>query len=672
MRANYKQTLIKYIKSPSTWVILVIAMFISGFLSAGLPWLNFDESKPGSTNSYIIRVVSTIATASSYMAIFASIFAGFKSAGMFRDEMDQGTFLTLVSKPVRRSSILIGKWLALQTTLIGFAFLTTISFGVVTAILDKGHYLNDLGTYGAKTLRSQLPMVMIYLFMIIYLMCLIFSSIALLISTKLSYGGTIGASIALGVIIPITSLTWTFTHKESHYSLTNNRALKNVMNFEENYRELNGNSQYYLSESAKQLQREYFSKLAKDNSIFGLGISSGMEDGFESSWVGDFQYQIARIGAFASEEAIPNSSELLAASSLESSELSRTDLVPDHDHPLSKNLSTKDNGHTLAFEFIKNGIKDVLTTYDKIAAEGVTNYWKTMDQALHLNDAAYQWNIDHPNFATNPVLKVRPDGGVISQLTSELGWMANKSEDEVWAALDASYSGLSPEHIQYNADKANFTAGNTTEAPVPWFKPWRAFYAEMIANDNTVSLKTAWEAFETIFNMKKYGRTLSSVTGEYDEANKGKGLFIARATSHYAVSFESQSLIKELYAKTRSDEFVYNYKDWFDEIQTLVSPVSKVLFNSKSITKGVGSVYSNIDQVKKEHDLKALFNRNFLDNEAHYINFLLTAADEHPEIFVKLSTKGYADKHTILWVYLGIAFGLLPFVYLIIRFKDYR
>lgn len=674
MWAVYRQTFKKYLKAPSTWIIFVLACFISGFLSAGLPWLNFDETKTGATSRYIARTVTVIASTSSYTAIFASIFAGFKSASMFRDEIDQGVFLTILSKPIRRSSILMGKWIALQTLLVLFAIGTTLSFVIVTAILDKGHLIKDIDLYGAHTLRSQLPIVALYLFVIIYIMCLIFSSLSLLISTKLSFGGTIGASIALGIIVPITALIWTFTHKASEYKLSNRSAINAIYDAQGQFKEDDVPQEFrHLSDNTQEAQRNYFTEALNVNSIYALGLSSGMSDSFESAWVGDLQYQISTMGSFASEHVAPDTSRLMASSSLSSFDSASIDQTADHNHFLTKEGFKKDsNNHTKAFNYFLSGLKKSLSHYDLAAQEIISKYWEASDASFKnpkVNSTIHQ-DIKDTEFIIN-------NKSTLELLKKEFAEVKKSHDQDVAAEPGVADNQRTWAHswatvnTPYEKDEylKNITKADNAE---PWWLPWLKVYDDIIASTSgyKAKLEHIWEGMASVFNMEKYHRKMATVAGVRDTSHVGHTA--ARAAFRAAISFDPKPFLRKLYTLRRTDDFMTNFDTWYSRMHKLILPLDKILFNNSQIDTVMEQIY-NTKYKDGAYDAKQLFpERNFADHEWSCVERLLTLADDHPELFKKMSTKGYADKNTILWVYLAIALGLLPFVFITIRFQDFR
>lgn len=81
-----------------------------GFVVGGyLPFAFVDPKKISAPINYVKAIVAAIAGVSVFFGIFSAIFAGFKSASMYKDEVENGTFLVLLSKPLRRGQIIFGK-----------------------------------------------------------------------------------------------------------------------------------------------------------------------------------------------------------------------------------------------------------------------------------------------------------------------------------------------------------------------------------------------------------------------------------------------------------------------------------------------------------------------------------------------------------------------------------
>lgn len=299
----FKYTLIKYLKAKSTWIIAAISGLLIGFLLGGLvPFSTIDPTSSNAAVKYTTTVVSTIAGVTAFLSIFASVFAGFKAASMYKDEVEDGTFLVILSKPMKRSSIIFFKWLALQTVIFGWALFTVICFVSGIAAFDKGYKIEGLKQLGVDTVTSQIPLVGGFILLILFVTGLIFSSIGLLLSTKLSVGSTIGISIALGIIIPITSLVGVFLKAEAFKPLKNSEFLQQQKKFEV----MSNPTSPIAAQASEVVQKiQELENSEQVKRIYKLGVATGDTDKYSWAWVIDLQYQITQLSAFASEKVIP-------------------------------------------------------------------------------------------------------------------------------------------------------------------------------------------------------------------------------------------------------------------------------------------------------------------------------------------------------------------------------
>lgn len=204
----YWYTLKKYLLAKSTWIIIILGLIISSVLGAVLPWNMYDPALDKDGLGYSKLIINLIAGISLMMSIFMSVFSSYKSATMYKDEVEDGTFLVLLSKPQVRTKIILMKWLALQTITIFFIVLTMGSFATLNYILDDSP---KALTEGISRFSSQIWWIFLSMSLILLLVSFIMSSIGLLISTKTSTAATIGIGTGLGVIIPITGLLSQFT-----------------------------------------------------------------------------------------------------------------------------------------------------------------------------------------------------------------------------------------------------------------------------------------------------------------------------------------------------------------------------------------------------------------------------------------------------------------------------
>lgn len=307
MLAIYKYTLKKYLKSWSTWVIMGFSAIVIGFVIGGmLPFIFIDTTKQSAASTYAKTIILTIAGITVFFAIFSAIFAGFKSATMYKDEVENGTFLILISKPMKRIHILFGKWFALQTLLVMYAFVSVFFLCMGIVIFDNGSHIPGLKSMGVGSLKQNIWYASIYIFLILYLTSLIFSSLGIMISTKLSVGATIGIIIAIGVYIPISGLIGMFARKPevSTPPLSNQQASLSVANS-------TIDSQLKSNPLIKNLYPDLQSKahdlfVTQDtSSLYNAAMSSDQKDSYPNLYWLDLEYQFKLLSSYAYESLIP-------------------------------------------------------------------------------------------------------------------------------------------------------------------------------------------------------------------------------------------------------------------------------------------------------------------------------------------------------------------------------
>lgn len=298
--AIYNYTLKKYLKAPSTYVISIISFLIVFVVGAYMPYKQMDSvTTPGDYAKMVITVVSSI---SLFMSIFTSVFAGFKAATMFKDEVENGTFLVVLSKPISRTRLIIVKWLALQSIILLYTFMVALSFLVGTLIFDKGSSIKNLKALGVGTLSSRIVEISVYIWLLMFLIGFIFSSISLLLSTRMSVGATIGISIGLGLIIPITSMIGMFTKKNDYEKFaTFEESLKVTRSkyLMHQYSKLLGSS---FKHSSQEIEKMY----APGTRLTKLSVATGKEDTFKHWWLFDLNYQLTRLSEYAYTPIIPD------------------------------------------------------------------------------------------------------------------------------------------------------------------------------------------------------------------------------------------------------------------------------------------------------------------------------------------------------------------------------
>lgn len=302
----FRYTIIKYLKSYSTWIIVGFSMLLIIILGGWVAFSSLETDRSQAARDYTTLSIALVAGITGFLAIFSSIFAGFKAAAMYKDEVEDGTFLVMLSKPITRSKIIFYKWLALITSIIIYTFILSLSFLFAILIFDTGNKIENLNINGIpiETLRSKIVPIAASMWGILIVASLIFSSIALLISTKVSVGSTIGISIGLGVIIPMTAMIGMFTQKPA-------------------YAPIGSSSVTALRDLEDQLPDEVgdilgdidFNALIEGSpeapTLYNIGLSTGDTDAYRYAWLADISFQVNTLSLIASNQAIPNAASAL-------------------------------------------------------------------------------------------------------------------------------------------------------------------------------------------------------------------------------------------------------------------------------------------------------------------------------------------------------------------------
>lgn len=289
MNAVYRYALKKYLKSWSTWVICLISIALVVVLAGFVP---FHFRKISTASDYARTIVIVVASVSSFISLFTSVFAGFKGATMLRDEADDGTLLIMLSKPVSRQKLFFAKWLALQTIIMGYTFIIALSFLVTLLVADRTHISQaELESLGIKKLSKTIVPVSALLWLVISIVALIFSSLSLLISSKFTVGATIGSSIAIGVVVPTTMLIGVFAGTPAYKNVSSSSDYDKSVILNHRF------GDFTFSDKVADLETEAAS-------LYNLGFSTGDKDEFKTLQVFDVDYHIKKMSEMASEASI--------------------------------------------------------------------------------------------------------------------------------------------------------------------------------------------------------------------------------------------------------------------------------------------------------------------------------------------------------------------------------
>lgn len=311
----YKTTLIKFLKSFSTWFPLGVTLLIVALIGAILPFLFLDLQAPSVIQTYKLYIVASVTTIGSATSIVSATFASYKAIQIYKQEIEEGTFLTLVSKPINRRKIIFEKWLALFT-IISLYVIILISFYVfLVLIIDPGPQIANLDIL---PIRDQIFAIGGILMVIILILTLMFSSIALILSSKISSSATIALVAGLGAIIPITGLIPTFTNKQSQSMITKPISVLNAtkiprdetINFIHQFIKDNPSMNKTNILNLFKKVNDTYSEIESNNQnkyIHNLGVSSGEKDIYGSLFYLDLNYQLSNIATIASDLLISKS-----------------------------------------------------------------------------------------------------------------------------------------------------------------------------------------------------------------------------------------------------------------------------------------------------------------------------------------------------------------------------
>lgn len=193
----FRYTFKKMIATPSTWIILFLTLIFL-ILSWSLIPLIIGSSEIVKSLTYDQALTLYVPqwkalSFSVLLAIMIFVFISVKVTQVFRDEIDDGTLLILVSKPVSRSRIWIEKLLSLQIVIILYLFLSIFIASFIVAIPGIG---------SSTIYRAVFPYLWI-LFGVGIIFDLIISAIAMLFSLILSAKSLIAVIIGMAALFNI-------------------------------------------------------------------------------------------------------------------------------------------------------------------------------------------------------------------------------------------------------------------------------------------------------------------------------------------------------------------------------------------------------------------------------------------------------------------------------------
>ncbi|MGL6125110.1 MAG: ABC transporter permease [Metamycoplasmataceae bacterium] len=317
----YKSTLVKFLKSFSTWFPLLVTLLVVALIGVIFPFLFLDLEQSSIIETYKLYTVASVTTIGSGTSIVSATFASYKAVQIYKQEIEEGTFLILVSKPINRRKIIFEKWLALLTIIALYVFILISFYIILILIADPGPKIANLDIL---PLRDRIFSIGAILMSIILILTLLFSSIALIISSKVSSSATIALVAGMGAIIPITGLIPNFTYKQPQSMVTMAVSPLNAtriprdstINFIQQVivdePTLNKENILNLFDEVNSLYKEIESD--KDNKFIDkLSINSGEKDFYGNLFFLDLNYQLSSISSIASDLIISESDRNLIA-----------------------------------------------------------------------------------------------------------------------------------------------------------------------------------------------------------------------------------------------------------------------------------------------------------------------------------------------------------------------
>ena len=701
MWAIYKYNLRKYIKSPSTWVILVLSCFIAGFLGGYLPYSKMNTESYSIAKDYAKTTVTIVAAMTSFLSIFVSIFAGFKASSMYKDEVEDGTFLVMLSKPITRAQIIFGKWIALQSSILVFTLLTSFTFTISTFVFDKGDTILALETLGIDPIKRHIFMVGTIMWGIIMLMGLIFSSIALLISTRLSVGTTIGFSIAIGIIIQVTTLIAMFTKKDEYTSLSSpriswytnkyNRLMGNINNIDQRLRPKED-----IGRKFHELEK---SIVESPLGMYNIGVETKEKDSFGAAWPFDIDFQLHKLSEYASNVVVPE--DIRTSLATGSGEMGNfgiegisNKLIPDN--PLSKN-STGFNSPNADFNYIKNAALTELPKVFKVLTEWAHYQWWALEQAVVSKNLV-------PELISNKLFTSRLLQQVIhafpvdkdADLTDRTILQQIFDADQQYAK-DNSLP-LTPLGYEVGTSTTPVTMPADDVLAHEWWINWYKLSQEVaknheISHPSTVpgahpehwysaKYKTLFDAMRSVYSssynlLPGEKRTIYTINGRERQLNDING--ITESMGAQRAYIVATTLLSHDIPKALLSEGHTNEANIINIIGNSLSETSRplgIMFFEWVNLKGVMDQYA-IKPYPRELT-REMLNTNhtnlaaWANTDLDVMSNILGIAYARPDLLLKIESRDYVHKETILYVYLAIALVLVPISYLIVRRQDFR
>lgn len=193
-------------------------------------------------------------------------------------------------------------------------------------IFDPGDRLENLEI---RPLKTKIISVASILFAIIFVLSFLFSSLALVVSTRFSSVATIASITAIGAVIPVSAVIPTFTNESEQSLISNpssivygnkqisNDSLKQISKII-NKDELNSKNFSKLQKNISKFS-DFVDKNANEHLIKTITISSGKKNKYQYLYGFDLNYQLSMISSISLRPIITKKEkELMALSHLAS------------------------------------------------------------------------------------------------------------------------------------------------------------------------------------------------------------------------------------------------------------------------------------------------------------------------------------------------------------------
>lgn len=260
----FRYTFKKMIATPSTWIIFILTLIFLALSWSLISLIVGPDIIKALTHDQALGFYVPqwkMLSFSVLLSIMIFVFIAVKATQVFRDEIDDGTLLILVSKPVSRTRIWTEKLLSLQVVIILYLFLSIFVASCVIAIPG----------IGSSTIYSAVFPYLWTLFGVAIIFDLIISSIAILFSLILNAKALIAIMIGMAALFNIfaTIINDLVTLDPTYYTASQALSVYNHVKGKLNEDDINWINNVYrsnvkgTSESIKQAMASIYTEYIK-------------------------------------------------------------------------------------------------------------------------------------------------------------------------------------------------------------------------------------------------------------------------------------------------------------------------------------------------------------------------------------------------------------------------